>query len=129
LRCDDPVFREFGQVYMTTAYPGIVKAWHAHRLQDDSFACIHGEIRVGLYDGRENSPTHGATMEVHLSRGNAALVSIPHLVYHGFENIAETEAIVINVVTAPYNADNPDELRIDPFENDIPFRWQGTRGG
>ena len=26
LRCDDEIFSNFGQVYMTTAYPGVVKA-------------------------------------------------------------------------------------------------------
>jgi dTDP-4-dehydrorhamnose 3,5-epimerase len=24
LRCDDPLFKNFGQVYLTTAYPGVV---------------------------------------------------------------------------------------------------------
>ena len=28
LRCDDDLFTQFGQVYMTTAYPGVVKGWH-----------------------------------------------------------------------------------------------------
>ena len=28
LRCDDPMFEKFGQVYVTTCYPGVVKAWH-----------------------------------------------------------------------------------------------------
>src|SRR5690554_5411888 len=27
LRCDDDEFRHFGQVYITTVYPGVVKAW------------------------------------------------------------------------------------------------------
>ena len=33
LRCDDPMFEKFGQVYVTTCYPGVVKAWHYHRNQ------------------------------------------------------------------------------------------------
>ena len=31
LRSDDELFIKFGQVYMTTAYPGVVKAWHYHK--------------------------------------------------------------------------------------------------
>ncbi len=27
LRSDDEIFSRFGQVYVTTAYPGVVKAW------------------------------------------------------------------------------------------------------
>ena len=32
LREDDEVFERFGQVYMTTNYTGVVKAWHYHCL-------------------------------------------------------------------------------------------------
>jgi dTDP-4-dehydrorhamnose 3,5-epimerase len=31
MRCDDNFFEKFGQVYMTTAYPGVVKGWHYHK--------------------------------------------------------------------------------------------------
>ena len=31
LRADDGIFKKFGQVYMTTAFPGVVKAWHYHK--------------------------------------------------------------------------------------------------
>ena len=55
LREDDPIFRRFGQVYMTTAYPGIIKAWHYHKKQTDSFTCVHGAMRLALYDPRPGS--------------------------------------------------------------------------
>jgi len=35
LRCDDPMFTQFGQVYMTTTYPKVIKAWHMHKFQED----------------------------------------------------------------------------------------------
>ena len=57
LRCDDDVFLQFGQVYVTTAYPGVVKAWHYHKKQTDNFTCIHGMMKVVLYDARKESPT------------------------------------------------------------------------
>ncbi|MBU1656711.1 MAG: WxcM-like domain-containing protein, partial [Candidatus Omnitrophica bacterium] len=53
LRRDDEIFQNFGQVYMTTAFPGVVKAWHYHKIQTDSFTCIRGKMRLGLCDGRE----------------------------------------------------------------------------
>ena len=33
LRDDDDLFVKFGQAYVTTAYPGVVKAWHYHKKQ------------------------------------------------------------------------------------------------
>jgi dTDP-4-dehydrorhamnose 3,5-epimerase len=59
LRNDDEIFKQFGQVYVTTTYPGVVKAWHFHKVQSDNFACIIGMIRVALFDARKDSPTYG----------------------------------------------------------------------
>ncbi len=58
LRCDEDIFKKFGQVYLTTAYPGVVKAWHYHKKQTDNFTCLHGMMKVALYDARKDSPTY-----------------------------------------------------------------------
>ncbi|MCJ7653093.1 MAG: WxcM-like domain-containing protein, partial [Actinobacteria bacterium] len=52
LRSDDEVFERFGQSYVTTTYPGVVKAWHMHSKQDDNIVCVHGMIKLALYDNR-----------------------------------------------------------------------------
>ena len=44
LRCDENMFEKFGQVYFTTAYPGVVKAWHLHKKQTDNFTCTNGMV-------------------------------------------------------------------------------------
>ena len=124
LRRDDDIFEQFGQVYMTTAYPGVIKAWHYHKKQTDNFTCIKGKMRLGLYDSRENSPTFGKVEEYIISLENPLLVKIPSNVYHGFKCIGDEEAVVINTVTEPYDHDNPDECRADPFDKDIPFDWK-----
>ena len=46
LRCDDEMFQKFGQVYLTTGYPGVVKAWHYHKAQTDHFCVIKGMMKV-----------------------------------------------------------------------------------
>ena len=124
LRSDDKVFKKFGQVYMTTAYPGVVKAWHFHQKQNDNFACVHGKIRLALYDARKNSPTHREVNEFILSTDDPILVTIPGMVYHGFKGIADCESIVINTPTLPYNYKKPDEERIDAYDNDINYDWR-----
>lgn len=124
LRSDDEVFEKFGQVYITTAKPQIVKAWHYHKIQTDHFACVGGEIRVVLYDAREDSVTFGEINEFILSLDEPKLVKIPPSVYHGFKCLSKDEAMVINVPTEPYNRSDPDEYRVDAFQNDIPYDWQ-----
>lgn len=58
LRADDELFVKFGQMYMTTTLPGVVKGWHLHHVQLDNIVCVKGMIKLVLYDGREDSPTH-----------------------------------------------------------------------
>ena len=129
LRADDPEMDvRFGQVYMTTAYPGVTKAWHYHKLQTDHFVCLSGMMKLVLYDSREGSPTKGVVNEFFLGEHNPLIVEIPNLVYHGFKCISEKEAMVINIVTECYNYQNPDEFRLDPHANDIPYDW-GRKDG
>jgi dTDP-4-dehydrorhamnose 3,5-epimerase len=123
LRNDDAIFKRFGQVYVTTAYPGIVKAWHFHKIQTDYFCCIHGLARLVLYDPRDKSPTKGNLVEFSLGPENLELVTIPPGIYHGFQCISETEAIMLNIPTEPYNPQSPDEYRIDEHSKDIPYSW------
>ena len=123
LRSDEAIFEKFGQVYMTTAYPGVTKAWHYHKKQDDHFTCVSGAMRLALYDSREDSPTRGEVNDFIISPDEPMLVRIPKLVYHGFKCVSDKEAIVINVPTLPYSAKDPDEYRLDAFKNDIPYDW------
>ncbi len=124
LRRDDKIFKRFGQLYFTTAFPGVVKAWHYHKKQDDHFACIHGRMRLALYDSRPKSKTYKEVNEFELGLDNPLLIKIPHNVYHGFKCISPVEAIVINVPTFAYNREAPDEYRLDAYDNRIPYDWR-----
>jgi len=128
LRADDELFEKFGQVYMTTAYPGVVKAWHYHKLQTDNMAVIKGMMKIALYDARKDSPTCGEVNEFFLGEHNFKLIRIPKMVYHGFKCVGQEEAIVINVPTQPYDHKHRDEYRLDPYENKIPYDWRLKEG-
>ncbi len=128
MRRDDPFFTGFGQVYLSTVYPGVVKAWHYHRIQDDRFTCVRGMVKAVLYDDREGSPTRGALNVIYVGEYNPALIVIPAGVYHGWKCVSEYEAYVINVPSEPYNRSDPDEFRVDPHEGAIPYDWARKDG-
>lgn len=128
MRADDPWFEKFGQVYFTTTYPGVVKAWHYHKKQTDHFYVVKGMVKVALYDRREGSPTHGVVNELYLGEHCPGLLRIPPGVLHGWMCISEIEAYIVNVVSEMYNYDDPDEFRTDPHENDIPYDWTRKDG-
>lgn len=123
LRRDDDLYQDFGQVYVTTAYPGVVKAWHMHKKQTDNFTCIHGMMKVALYDDRVESSTYQEINEFFIGDKNPMLVSVPPLVYHGFKAIGTETAYFISIPTLPYNYDEPDEYRLPPDTPDIPYDW------
>jgi dTDP-4-dehydrorhamnose 3,5-epimerase len=128
LRRDDELFRGFGQVYLTTTYPGVVKAWHKHEKQTDTIACVAGVIKMALYDGRPSSPTHKEVNEFYLGVHNPMLVQVPPGVYHGWTCVSQEEALIINVPTEPYNREQPDEQRLDPHTSSIPYDWKRKDG-
>jgi dTDP-4-dehydrorhamnose 3,5-epimerase len=127
-RMDDPFFEKFGQLYMTTAYPGVVKAWHLHEKQTDHFTVVKGMSKIVLFDGREDSPTKGEVNEFFMGEQNMILVRIPKGVCHGFKNIGTEECIIINCPDQCYNYETPDEIRFDAHKNDIPYDWSRKDG-
>ena len=123
LRDDDDLFIRFGQVYVATCDPGIIKAWHAHAKQTDNFCIIKGTAKIGLYDGRENSPTYRQTATYVLGELNPVLLQIPPGVWHGQMALGNEPSYLLNIPTEHYDRANPDELRADPFENDFNYDW------
>lgn len=128
LRIDDEMYKKFGQVYMTTAYPGVVKGWHYHKKQYDNMAVVKGMMKIVLYDGRMDSSTYGEINEFFVGEHDPVLIHIPPFVYHGFKCISREEAIVVNTTTDAYDYREPDEFRVHPHDNDIPYEW-GRKDG
>lgn len=127
LRCDDLEFSKFGQVYVSATYPGVVKAWHYHKLQVDYFVCVAGMVKLVLIDTRENSLTSGVTNEFFLGDQNRTLIVVPNLVYHGWKCISDQMSLVVNIPTEPYQYQNPDEYRTEPH-GFLQYDWSRRDG-
>ncbi|PIQ82247.1 MAG: dTDP-4-dehydrorhamnose 3,5-epimerase [Candidatus Omnitrophica bacterium CG11_big_fil_rev_8_21_14_0_20_64_10] len=125
LRSDDSLFEKFGQVYVTTAKAGVVKAWHYHKLQADHWVCLFGQALVGLYDARDGSPTQGRIEEFWMMPQDPFLLKIPIGVFHGFKGCdpAGGETMIMNLPTVVYNYETPDEYRADWQAPAIRFDW------
>ena len=127
-RADDEFFEKFGQVYVTTTYPGVVKAWHKHEKQADNMACVAGMVKLALYDARQGSPTHGKIDQFCMGVHNPILIHIPAGIYHGWMCLSDSESIVVNAPTEMYDYKNPDEQRLDPHDGKIPYDWKRKDG-
>ena len=122
LKRTDPHFREFGEIYFSTVYRGVVKGWHRHREMTLNYACVFGRVKVALYDDRDDSPTRGELAEVFLGTDDYSLVVIPPGLWNGFKGMSDPYSIVANACTHPHDPARSE--RLDPFENDIPYDWR-----
>lgn len=114
------------QVYQTSCFPGVVKAWHMHREQFDLFAPLLGVARVGLVDWREGSTTYLRSMTVILRPDAPVTVRIPPGVLHGFTSANGSEVTILNMISNPYNPD--DEVRIPWNDPEVPYEWTVKNG-
>jgi len=126
LRRDDPLFEQFGEIYFSMVYPGVIKAWHLHKEMTLNYAVPRGMIKLVLFDDREGSPSRGSLMELFIGEKNYCLVKIPPRIWNGFKGIGTGPALVANCATRPHD---PQEIvRMDPFSKTIPYDWSLVHG-
>ena len=126
LRSDDAAFEQFGEIYFSMVYPGVVKGWHRHRRMTLNYAVPVGMVKLVCYDDRAGSPTAGVVQELHIGELNYVLVTIPPLILNGLKGEGTVPALVANCATEPHD---PDEIeRLDPATEGIPYDWAVRHG-
>jgi dTDP-4-dehydrorhamnose 3,5-epimerase len=115
------------QVHITTTFPGRVRAWGLHQLGTDRLFVVSGLVKIVIFDGRKASPTFGALNEFVVSEKNPGLLLIPPNLYHGWKNIGNCEAIIINMPDRMYDYEQPDALDLswdsEAATRIVPYRW------
>jgi dTDP-4-dehydrorhamnose 3,5-epimerase len=122
IRSSDDFFSAgFGQLSHSLIYPGVVKAWHAHRYQTQWNYVLSGLLKVVLHDWRPDSSTAGRTMEFLTGDLQPVRVySLPPGVLHGYRCVAGP-AQVIYVTSGVY--DLFDEVRLAYNDPEIGYDW------
>lgn len=123
VREDDPYFTRFAQSNVTLTYPGIIKAFHWHKNQDDYWVVVRGMAQVVLHDLRPDSPTARETDVYYLGEQNMQLLVIPRGVAHGYRVLGTEPVLLVYYVTQLYDPKNPDEQRIPYDDPSIGFDW------
>lgn len=118
------------QLNLSEMDPGVIKAWHIHKQQDDIwFVPPSHRLLVALRDIRETSSTKDVTLRFVLGGGKGQLVFIPHGVAHGAANLWDKPSLMLYLVSQQFSSDSKtnDEFRLawDEFGADI---WQQTKG-
>jgi dTDP-4-dehydrorhamnose 3,5-epimerase len=114
---------EVAQVITITLEPGTVSEWNLHRSRRDGVFVIAGQLRLALYDAREASPTVGNVDVLDLSYVRPTFVLIPPDVWHAFQVVGTKPASWVNCFDVSYDHDAPDDWRLPPDTNEIPYRF------
>ena len=92
--------------YQSSTDPGVVKCWHLHEIHTDQFTVTRGKLQVSLVDIREDSPTFGKANFVIMGNGIPRFLKIPAGIMHGWKALGDTESIVVNYQSHPYDAND-----------------------
>lgn len=123
LRDDDGILTRFGQASLSKTYPGVIKAFHYHKEQDDLWFFPVGNAQVVLHDLRPESPTHRLTDVYYMGEDFPTLLLIPAGVAHGYRVLGQSPLFIVYFTTHPYRRNTPDEFRV-PFDDPtIGFDW------
>jgi dTDP-4-dehydrorhamnose 3,5-epimerase len=98
-----------------------------HQRSTDRLFVIRGLVSIVVFDGRKESPTFRTLNEFRVSERNPGLLIIPPNLFHGWRNIGEGEAWIVNMPSSEYDHENPDALDL-PYESAaaaeiVPHRW------
>jgi dTDP-4-dehydrorhamnose 3,5-epimerase len=118
----------FGQLSHSLVRKGVLKAWHAHKKQEQWNYAVCGLLKVALHDSRPQSPTCGKTFEFLAGEGQPARAySFPPGVLHGYKCL-EGPVHIIYLTSGVYDPEN-DEVRLPHDDPSTGYDWQADGEG
>ena len=114
--------------YVSVTLPGVTRGPHKHSDQTDMFGFFGpGTFKVRFWDAREKSPTCGCVVTDEVGEDNPMIVIVPPGIVHGYTNISETDAWVMNfpnrLFAGPGRSEPVDEVRYEDVV-DHPFSME-----
>jgi dTDP-4-dehydrorhamnose 3,5-epimerase len=119
----DPTGLPVVHIYQSRLYPGALGAWSCHQRSTDRLFVNQGQLKIVLFDGREDSKTNGLIMELHAGDARPSLIVVPPGVWHGLQNLGSTDALILNCPTEAYDYKDPDHYRLAYDSAEIPYAW------
>ena len=106
----------FGEVYFSKVDKGIIKAWKRHKKMTLNLVVPVGKIRFVLYDNRKL--TNGRFQEVIISKENYCRLTIPPMVWLGFQGLSDDGSMLLNIANIEHNPGEIDRLEVDKINYD-----------
>ena len=103
---------EFGQFFITTAKPGIVKGNHYHTRKHEYFCVMRGKAILTLEELDKKSKKVMKSEDVELDSERLQLVEILPWTNHLIKNTGDSEMWLLVYVSEEFDAKDPDTFRL-----------------
>ena len=112
----DPGFSGFGEAYFSVVNHNAIKAWKRHHEMTLNLVVPVGKIRFVLFDNRKL--TNGRFQEVIISKDNYCRLTIPPMVWLGFQGLSDDGSMLLNIANIEHNPGEVDRLEVDKINYD-----------
>ena len=122
IKASDSEYKGFGEAYFSMIEKGIIKGWKRHKEMTLNIIVPVGAIRFVLFDSRDNSVTAGKYFEVDLSLKYYNRLTIPPMVWMGFQGLEEGFSMLLNIANIPHSQSEVEQKELD----EIYFDWRSN---
>ena len=113
----DTGYDNFGEAYFSEINHNTIKAWKRHKEMTLNLIVPVGEIRFVLFDDREAK--NSQFQEFIISRNNYCRLTIPPMVWVGFQGLSDGVSVLLNIANIKHNLLEVDKKNIEEIE----FNW------
>jgi dTDP-4-dehydrorhamnose 3,5-epimerase len=114
MKCNDPGYVDFGEVYFSVVYKGAIKAWKRHMRMTLNLVVPQGTIQFVFMDGS------GTFREEVVGRDRYVRLTVPPRLWFAFRGLDESHSLLMNVADIPHD---PNELERATIA-EISFDWE-----
>lgn len=107
----------FGEAYFSQVNLGFIKAWKRHKEMTLNLIVPVGKIRFVLFDDRKKDKS--LFQEIILSSDNYYRLTIPPMIWLGFQGLCDTGSTLLNVANIEHNPNEIDRKNIE----EIQYNW------
>ena len=103
------------RIYSTGNFSkGTIRGFHKHSREKKAFFVTSGVAKFVAVDDRKESPTYKQINTFVLSQLNPSVLVVPTGIYTGWMSL-DDKTVIIGISTEPFDKNNPDDERLDPF--------------
>ena len=102
-------YEGFGEAYFSQIEKNALKAWKRHKEMTLNLIVPVGEIRFILFDDRVAENTQ--FQEIIISKENYCRLTIPPMIWMGFQGLSDGISILLNIANIEHNADEVDKKK------------------